>query len=99
MAARHFTFQSQNRTEVINGTKYQSIKNILLAEDDPRDVELTLAALEEDDLANRVAVVHDGEEALDYLYRRGKFKMRAQRQSQSSCCSTTKCRKSTDWKC
>ena len=52
------------------------VKNILLAEDDPGDVELTLAALEENHLANKVAVVHNGEEALDYLYRRGKFKMR-----------------------
>jgi CheY-like chemotaxis protein len=53
-----------------------NIKNILLAEDDPGDVELTLAALEENHLANKVAVVRNGEEALDYLYRRGKFKMR-----------------------
>src|ERR1700693_3276111 len=53
------------------------IKNILLVEDDPGDVELTLAALEENHLANRVAVVENGEEALDYLYRRGKFNMRA----------------------
>ena len=54
-----------------------SIKTILLAEDDPRDAEHTLAALEENHLANDVAVVNNGEEALDYLYRRGKFKMRA----------------------
>jgi CheY-like chemotaxis protein len=54
-----------------------SIKSILLAEDDPGDVELTLAALEENHLANKVAVVNNGEEALDYLHRRGKFKMRA----------------------
>jgi CheY-like chemotaxis protein len=54
-----------------------NIKNVLLVEDDPKDVELTLAALEDNHLANRVAVVENGEEALDYLYRRGKFKMRA----------------------
>ncbi|MGD1083857.1 MAG: response regulator [Verrucomicrobiota bacterium] len=54
-----------------------NIKNILLAEDDLRDVELTVASLEEHKLANRLQVVHDGAEALDYLYRRGKFKMRA----------------------
>ena len=54
-----------------------NIKNILLVEDDPRDMELTLTALEEHNLANRVAVVVNGEEALDYLYYRGKFKMRA----------------------
>jgi CheY-like chemotaxis protein len=52
------------------------IKQILLAEDDPNDVELTLAALAEHNLANSVLVVHDGEEALDYLYCRGKFKTR-----------------------
>ncbi len=54
-----------------------NIKNILLVEDDPADVELTLSALEDNHLANRVAVVENGEEALDYLYRRGKFKMRS----------------------
>ena len=54
-----------------------NIKTILLVEDDPRDVELTLAALEENHLANKVAVVGDGEKALDYLYRRGEFKTRA----------------------
>jgi len=53
-----------------------NIKNILLAEDDPRDVELTMAALEEYNLANDVAIACNGEEALDYLYRRGKFKTR-----------------------
>lgn len=53
-----------------------SIRNILLAEDDLRDVELTLAALDGHHLANKVAVVNDGAEALDYLYRRGKFKTR-----------------------
>ncbi len=53
------------------------LHSILLAEDNPQDVELTLAALAEHNLANQVVVVHDGEEALDYLYRRGKFKLRA----------------------
>ena len=53
-----------------------SIKHILLAEDDPRDAKLTLAALEEYNLANKVSVVHDGEQALDYLYCRGKFQSR-----------------------
>jgi CheY-like chemotaxis protein len=52
------------------------IKHILLVEDDPRDVELTLAALDEHNLANSVSVVHDGEQALDYLYCRGKFEAR-----------------------
>ena len=49
------------------------VKKILLAEDDPNDVELTLAALDEHNLANEVVIARDGAEALDYLYRRGKF--------------------------
>ena len=53
------------------------IKTILLAEDDPQDAELTLTALEEHHLANKVAVVRDGEKALDYLYRRGEYQTRA----------------------
>jgi CheY-like chemotaxis protein len=53
------------------------LKNILLVEDDPRDVELTLAALDEHKLANKVTVARDGEEALDYLYSQGNFKSRA----------------------
>ncbi|MEJ0089527.1 MAG: response regulator [Limisphaerales bacterium] len=57
-------------------TATKTFKDILLVEDDPRDVELTLAALEENHLANRVAVACDGAEALDYLLQRGKFKMR-----------------------
>jgi DNA-binding response OmpR family regulator len=50
---------------------------ILLVEDDPKDVELTLTALEEYNLANEVIVTRDGEEALEYLYSRGKFKTRS----------------------
>jgi CheY-like chemotaxis protein len=52
------------------------IKRILLAEDNPNDIELTLAALEEHHIANEVVVTRDGAEALDYLYRRGSFAMR-----------------------
>ena len=48
-------------------------KRILLVEDDPKDIELTLTALEEYNLANEVVTVRDGGEALDYLYRRGTF--------------------------
>lgn len=43
------------------------LRAILLAEDDVRDVEMTLLALKEHNLANRVVVVRDGVEALDYL--------------------------------
>jgi CheY-like chemotaxis protein len=53
------------------------LKRILLVEDNERDVELTLAALEEYNLANEVIVVRDGAEALDYLYQRGKYTDRA----------------------
>ena len=52
-------------------------RTILLVEDDPQDAELTLAALVEFNSANHVAVVSDGEQALDYLHHRGKFKTRA----------------------
>jgi CheY-like chemotaxis protein len=57
-------------------TEIKGFKNILLVEDDPQDAELTLAALDEHHLANKVAVVRDGGKALDYLYRRGEFKTR-----------------------
>lgn len=52
------------------------LKRIILVEDNPNDVELTLEALAEQGLANEVVVLNDGQEALDYLYRRGKFMMR-----------------------
>jgi CheY-like chemotaxis protein len=45
-------------------------------EDDPKDVELTLTALDEYHLANEVVVAADGEEALDYLYYRGSYAQR-----------------------
>ena len=47
------------------------LKPILLVEDNPKDVELTMAALEQSQLANEVIVVRDGAEALDFIYRRG----------------------------
>jgi CheY-like chemotaxis protein len=46
---------------------------ILLVEDNPRDLELTLAALERCQLANVIAIARDGAEALDYLHVRGDF--------------------------
>jgi len=49
------------------------IKRILLAEDNPNDVELTLTALQEYRLSNEVEVVRDGAEALDYIYQRGPY--------------------------
>ncbi|MBC8094562.1 MAG: response regulator [Akkermansiaceae bacterium] len=49
------------------------LKRILLVEDSDKDIELTLAALDEYNLANEVSVARDGVEALDYLNTRGKF--------------------------
>jgi CheY-like chemotaxis protein len=49
---------------------------ILLVEDDPHDVELTLSALTEIHLTNEIFVARDGAEALDYLYRRGTYQSR-----------------------
>ncbi len=49
------------------------LKPILLVEDDTRDLELTLVALERSELANEVVVVRDGAQALDYLRREGDF--------------------------
>lgn len=53
------------------------LKPILLVEDSPKDLELTLLALERSQLANEVIVVRDGEEALDYLHARGPFEQRS----------------------
>jgi len=51
----------------------ETIGRILLVEDDPRDTELTMTALEDYNLSNEVVVATDGEEALDHLYYREKF--------------------------
>ncbi len=50
---------------------------ILLVEDNPADVELTLHALRQENLANRIQVVRDGEEALDYLSGLGDYRDRS----------------------
>jgi CheY-like chemotaxis protein len=46
---------------------------ILLVEDNPRDLEMTLRALRKNNLANNVITMTDGEEALDFLFGRGKY--------------------------
>ena len=51
----------------------EALNRILLVEDDPKDIELTLNALDEYNLANKVEIARDGVEALDYLYCRGSF--------------------------
>ena len=54
----------------------RNLGRILMVEDDPKDVELSLTALEEYNLANEVVIARDGAEALDYLYCRGDFASR-----------------------
>jgi CheY-like chemotaxis protein len=49
------------------------LRHVLLVDDDPNDIELTLMALEDFKLANEIIVTQDGAEALDYLHRRGEF--------------------------
>ena len=49
----------------------KDLRPILLAEDNPNDVELILAAFKEVNFLNEIHVTHDGEQALDFLYRRG----------------------------
>jgi CheY-like chemotaxis protein len=54
-----------------------NLGRILIVEDDPNDVELTLTALTDYNLANEVVVTRDGQQALDYLYCRGEFNARS----------------------
>ncbi len=53
-----------------------NLKTILLVEDNPQDVELTIEALSEYNLANNIDIASDGVEALEYLRYEGKFKNR-----------------------
>ena len=48
-------------------------KTILLVEDNPDDEALTIRALRKGSVVNRIDVAHDGAEALDYLFKKGKF--------------------------
>jgi CheY-like chemotaxis protein len=54
-----------------------TLKYILLIEDDPKDMELTISALHENNLANKIVVMRDGADALDYLFKRGQYASRA----------------------
>ena len=56
--------------------KMGELKYILYAEDNSNDIELTLEAFKDIKIANRVQVVNDGAQVLDFLYKRGKFKNR-----------------------
>ena len=51
----------------------KSLKSVLFVDDSPRDTKLALTAFKEYGLTNRIITLEDGEEALDYLYRRGAF--------------------------
>ncbi len=66
-----------SRNEPGGARQAAGFKRILLVEDNPYDVELALAALEEHRLAAQVAVTHDGVEALDYLHSRGRYARRS----------------------
>jgi CheY-like chemotaxis protein len=52
------------------------LKRVLLVEDSPNDAELTLTALEDSGLSNTVVWVKDGQEALDYLYKKNSYAAR-----------------------
>lgn len=52
---------------------HTALRPLLLAEDNPADVELTLGALRGIRIANEIVVVPDGAEALDFLHRRGRY--------------------------
>jgi two-component system, response regulator len=55
----------------------ENLPEILLVEDDPEDLELTLRALRNEDIKATIHVARDGEEALDYLFCRGDFNKRS----------------------
>jgi two-component system response regulator len=55
----------------------QNAIEILLVEDNPRDVEMTLRALKKRNLANKLQVVYDGAEALDFIFAKGKYSTRS----------------------
>jgi CheY-like chemotaxis protein len=75
---RHLLIQHSAQTRTLIALPSQTmLKPILLVEDNPHDLELTLVALARSQLANEVVVVRDGAEALDYLLRRGEFAERA----------------------
>jgi two-component system response regulator len=62
---------SMDRTPDDRPARDTSHREILLVEDNPDDIELTRIAFAEAKIANELTVVHDGAEALDYLFARG----------------------------
>jgi two-component system response regulator len=65
-----------------------SDNTILLVEDNPDDVTLTLRALKKNNIGNEVVVARDGVEALEYLCRTGRYSERDPANSHRSSCST-----------
>jgi CheY-like chemotaxis protein len=54
----------------------KELSRILYAEDNSNDIELTIAAFQESNLANPIDIVKDGQEALDYLFYKGAYEQR-----------------------
>jgi len=74
---QHFTsLYTQNKKQKIKAGIKELRKIILLAEDNPDDILLTQRAFEKSNILNELIVVKDGEEALDYLLCKGKYKDR-----------------------
>lgn len=61
--------------------KVREKTDILLVEDNPNDAELTLRALKDNNIANEITVVVDGEQALDYVFCRGPYEI------EGECCT------------
>lgn len=70
--------------------------DILLVDDSQDDVDLTLHSLRAENLANRVFVVRDGEEALDFLFCTGPYAERSFNHPRSWCCSISSCPRSME---
>ncbi|MGC4073752.1 MAG: hypothetical protein QM760_14825 [Nibricoccus sp.] len=72
-----------------------SAVEILLVEDNPQDLELTLRALKKANLANRIQVARDGAEALDFIFCEGQHASRRMDAYPKSSFSTSNCPRST----
>src|SRR5205807_447272 len=70
------TANSNEGGKIVTTVNHEEV-GILLVEDDPMDLEMTLRALQSDQVKNRIEVARDGEEALDFLFCRGPFSGRS----------------------
>jgi hypothetical protein len=78
-------FDRTHRDQIRGNMTMARLRPILLVEDNANDVELVLSALKRNNLANEVVIAHDGAEALDCLYGRGKFQSAPVLPCPSSC--------------